>query len=180
MKRFLGPFLILVIWGVSAFGQNAPDLPSRTGTVLYPVVNLSFGDFTVSTGSSGGTVTVTTTGTRTPGGDVFLLSMGTPVQAAMFEFKLCPGRTITIRYPTTFQINGTGGSGGYINVENLTFSIDGETITDSGSGFIRFTSHKGCKDIHRVFMGGRLGVGSILANPSGPYHNDIVLTVEQQ
>jgi len=180
VNKFAFPFLVMVIWGMSAFGQNAPDLPSHTGTVLYPVVSLSFGDFTFPSGSSGGHVTVTTGGTRIPGEDVYLLSMGTPVQAGMFEFKLCPGRTVTINYPTDAQLTWTGGSGGILEIDELTFSIDGEPIVDSGNGFIKFTSHKGCNDIHRIYMGGTIRVGSILSNPSGMYHTDVVLTVVQQ
>jgi hypothetical protein len=183
VNKLFFPFLMMVIWGMSAFAQNAPGLPSRTGTVLYPVVSLSFGDFTIPSGSSGGSVTVTTGGSRIPGGDVYLLNMGTPERAAMFEFKLCPGRTITIYYPTNAQLErtgGTGGSGGSLDIESLTFLIDGGVIDAQGDGFIQFTSNKGCNDIHRIYMGGMLRVESILANPSGTYHTDVVLTIVQQ
>lgn len=181
MKRFLGPFLILVIWGVSAFGQNAPGLPPRTGTVIERVMNLSFGDFTYAAGTDGSWVSVSTNGMRSTNGSVYLMNMGTPYNAAMFEFKLCPGRTITINYSTSVVLNGSAHAGGFtMGLSNLTFSIDGETITDSGSGYIKFTSHKGCNYIHRIFVGGKLNVGPVSANTSGPYHTDVTLTVTQE
>jgi len=170
----------MFIWGINAFGQNAPDLPSRTGTVLYPIMSLSFGDFTIPASSANGYITVSCSGMRTPTGDVYLLNMGSAVQAAMFEFKLCPGRTVTINYPTDAKLIWSGGSGGNLDIVELTFEIDGVQILDSGTGFIKFNSNKGCNDIHRIFMGGKVRVGSIMSNPSGSYHTDIVLRIDQQ
>lgn len=181
MKRFIVPFLIFVIWGVNVFGQNAPGLPPRNGTVIDRVMNLSFGDFTYAASSDGSWVTVSTDGMRSSNGSVYLMDMNSPVNAALFEFKLCPGRSITINYATNVLLNGSGHASGFsIELDELTFSIDGETITNSGNGYIKFTSHKGCNYIHRIYVGGKLNVGPVSANTSGPYHTDVTLTVSQE
>ncbi|MDP4278437.1 MAG: DUF4402 domain-containing protein [Bacteroidota bacterium] len=183
MKKFSFPIILgMVAMGMSVFGQTPPQFPTRTGTVLEPVVTMSFGDFTIPVNSSGGSLTVGTDGSRTPGGDVYLLNMGTPVRAAMFEFKLCPGRTITVYYPTNAQLQGTGGSNGfgYLELKDLNFKVDGGTIDDSGTGYIKFTSNTGCNDVHRIYMGGTLKVRPLSYNPSGTYHTDVSLTIVQK
>jgi len=168
----------MAILGMSAFGQNAPDLPSRE-VVLYPVVSLSFGNFTVPSGSTGGHITVDCGGSCTSYSNVIMLNMGSipPVREAIFEFKLCPGRKITITYPTQKTISGYGVKGGEMTINDLTFLVEGGTIDNSGTGFIEFTSNKGCDEYHRIHMGGTLVVGSLSENPPGPYNTDIPLTI---
>lgn len=160
--------------------QTPPQFPTRDGVVLTPVVDMSFGDFTIPLSSSGGTVTVDTYGSRTPGNDVILLSMGTPVRAAMFEFKLCPGRSIKIIYPDRIYIDKSSGSGSKMEVINLSFRIDGENFYEYGPNYFRFTSNKGCNEIHRIYVGGVLKVSDLLSNPAGPYRSNLSLIIEQQ
>ena len=183
MKKFSFPIILgMAVISISVCGQTPPDFPTRKGTVLDPVMTMSFGDFTIPVNSSGGTLTVGTEGFRMPGGDVYLLNMGTPVRAAMFEFKLCPGRTIAVYYPTNAQLQGTGGTNGsgYLELKDLKFRIDGGTIDESGSGYIKFTSNSGCNEIHRIYMGGTLTVRPLSYNPAGTYHTDVSLTIVQQ
>lgn len=162
--------------------QTPPQFPTRDGVVLTPVVDMSFGDFTISLNSSGGTVVLGTDNSRNQTGDVYLLNRGTAVRAAMFEFKLCPGRTIKIYYPSTIQILGTGSNnnGGAMDVTNLVFRLDGGTIDEFGSGYVRFTSNKGCNDIHRIYVGGTLTARALGYNPAGTYHSNLSLMIVQQ
>lgn len=160
--------------------QTPPQFPTRDGVVLTPVVDMSFGDFTLPLNTSGGTIVLGTDGSRNQTGYVYLLNMGTAVRAAMFEFKLCPGRTIKIMYPDKISITGSGSSGGSMDVINLKFILDGGVIDEFGSGYVKFTSNKGCNEIHRIYVGGTLMVAPYSSNPAGPYHSNLSLTIEQQ
>ncbi|WP_423127263.1 DUF4402 domain-containing protein [Gaoshiqia sp. Z1-71] len=156
-------------------GQNtAPGLPQRTATVRA-VQELNLGDLTVVRGSSGGTVTVDYDGTRTATGDVVLLNMGTTAQQAIFEFKLCPGRTVILTYPT--EVTMTGVSGGTLQLHIGPIRI-GTVVIDGGSGL--FTSNKGCDDIHLIYAGGAIEVGSVATNPPGSYSGSFQITFHQQ
>lgn len=161
---------------IIAQSVTPPPFPTRDGVVLSPVVKMSFGDFTLPLGSTG-TIKLGVDNSRNEGGSVVLLNMGLPVNAAMFEFRLCPGRTIKIYYPTSVTINGTGSdnSQGRMDVTDLKFKLDGGTIDESGSGYITFTSNRGCNEIHRIYVGGTLNAGASVADNSGPYYNVDVL-----
>jgi hypothetical protein len=179
---FLAILAGLLVISLHISAQTPPQFPTRDGVVLTPVVDMSFGDFTMPLNSSGGTVVLLTDNSRNQTGDVFLLNRGTPVRAAMFEFKLCPGRSIKIYYPLTFQIFGTGSNnnGGTMDVTNLLFRLDGGTIDEFGSGFVRFTSNKGCNEIHRIYVGGTLTARALGYNPAGTYRSNLSLMIVQQ
>lgn len=174
-KLIVYPLLFLVIGGGNVLAQAPPTLPPRTPVVLEPVVPLKFGEFTAPTGSTG-TVTVTTTGDRTAGGEVFL--RGGAVQQGQFEFNLLPGRMVIVRFPTTTYITGLGVGGGQLTLDNLTFRLESGTILETGTGYIRFRSNTGSNPLHRLYMGGRLNVGTTIANPPGDYHSSVQLTIE--
>jgi hypothetical protein len=186
VKKFAFLALLAGSLVISLFvnGQTAtpPDFPTRDGVVLSPVVDMSFGDFTIPESATGGTVVLGTDGSRNQGGDAILLNMGTPVRSAMFEFKLCPGRSIKIYFPSLVQITGTGSknNGGTLDVTDLKFRVDGGTIDEFGSSYVRFTSNKGCNDIHRIYVGGTLNARSLGYNPAGTYHSNLSLTIVQQ
>lgn len=154
--------------------NNAPDLPLRTATISA-VQELSFGDLTIWTGSSGGTATVDYNGTRTATGNVVLLDMGTTAKQAIFEFKLCPGRTVTINYATRTIM--TGNNGGTLPLHIGSIRI-GSTTIDSGSGI--FTSNSGCDDLHLIYVGGTIDVGSVFSSPPGAYTGSFQITFNQQ
>lgn len=163
---------------VGIFAQTPPDLPTRKIVVLDPVINLSFGDFTVASGSNG-TLTVSTDGSRSYTGGVFPLNLGAPVHVGVFEFKLCPGRTVRISYPTDAKLYRKSGGGGDIDITGLTFAISGGTIDEKGTGYIKFTSNRGCNEIHRILVGGVISPGTTTANYPGEYYTDLSLTLEQ-
>jgi hypothetical protein len=174
-KRIIYPLLFLVIGGGIVLAQAPPTLPPRTPVVVEPVIPLKFGDFTAPIGSTG-SVSVTTTGDRTAGGEVYL--RGGAVQQGQFEFNLLPGRMVIVRFPTTAYISGLGAGGGQLTLTNLTFRLESGTILETGTGFIRFRSNTGSNHLHRLYMGGTLNVGTTIANPPGDYHSSVQLIIE--
>lgn len=166
---------VLISYSLMLTGQNqAPDLPLRSAT-LSAVQELNFGDLTIKSGSSGGTVSVDYNGTRSATGDIVLLNMGNIAQQAIFEYKLCPGRTVSVTYPTTIIMTGVNGGTLTLHVGPIRI---GSTIINFGSGI--FTSNKGCDDLHLIYAGGTIDVNSISANPSGSYTGSFQLTFNQQ
>ena len=170
MHRFcLFAFILLYIGIVPLFAQSGPDLPQRTATVRATQA-LNFGDMTILSGSSGGTVSVDHNGSRSSTGSVIMLNMGNPVQPAIFEVKICPGRMINVTFPTTTTLMGSNGG-------SMTLHLGPTSIGGSGSTFI---SNKGCDDIHLIRVGGTLDVGNIGSNPAGLYSGTFSLTFIQQ
>ncbi|WP_321438012.1 DUF4402 domain-containing protein [uncultured Bacteroides sp.] len=160
----------LSFYSTQVKGQNyAPDLPQRSGTVSS-TQNLQFGDLTIQSGSSGGTVSVGYDGSRTATGNVCLLNLGNTPHQAIFEFKLCPGRTVTITYPETTLLTGSNGGSITLHVGPTNFGTSGSV----------FTSNKGCDDVHLIYVGGTIDVGSIASNPAGLYTGSFSLTFVQE
>jgi len=169
MQRFWFLFLLICIFIVPVSAQSGPDLPQRTATV-NATQTLNFGDMTILSGSSGGTVTVDQNGSRSHTGSVILLNMGNLAQPAIFEVKICPGRMINVTFPTTTVLTGSNGG-------SMLLNLGPTSIGGSGSTFI---SNKGCDDIHLIRVGGTLNVGSIGSNPAGLYSGTFSLTFVQQ
>lgn len=152
------------------FGQfSAPSLPQRTGTIMATQA-LHFGDITIVSGSSGGTVTVSHSGMRSSTGNVILLNLGSVARQAIFEYKLCPGRMVNITYPAFITLTGQNGG-------TITLQPGPTNFGPSGASFI---SNKGCDDIHYIHMGGTIDVRGISANPGGLYTGSINITFIQQ
>lgn len=170
MQRFcLFTFILFCVAIVPLFAQSGPDLPQRTATVQATQA-LNFGDMTILSGSSGGTVSVDQNGIRSSTGSVIMLNMGNAVQPAIFEVKICPGRMINVTFPTTAVLTGSNGG-------SMLLHLGPTNIGGSGSTFI---SNKGCDDIHLIRVGGTLDVGSIGSNPAGLYTGTFSLTFIQQ
>jgi hypothetical protein len=153
--------------------NNAPPLPQRTATATV-TQHLSFGDISVEATSTGGTVTIDYTGSRTSTPEVYLLNLGYPVEQAILEFHLCPGRSVKVLFNPLVQLT----HGSY----NMNLAIDrmriGTTlITASGQSFF---SNKGCNDTHYIEVGGTLTVGNLLANPPGEYTGSFSVTLAQE
>lgn len=146
-----------------------PSLPNRS-IVVSATQPLSFGPMTVLSGSSGGTVILEHDGTRVSTGEVVLLNSGDLSHQAIFELKLCPGRSVMVNYTPTIQLIGS--NGGY-----LTMDIGPTNLGSNGSVF---TSNLGCDDTHLINVGGTLHVGSIYANPPGTYSGSFSIVFVQQ
>jgi hypothetical protein len=174
-KQIIYPLLFLVIGGGNVLAQMPPNLPQRTPLVVSPSMSLMFGDFWYASGTNG-SVTVSPSGVRTPGGNVFLL--GGNVQQGQFEFNLLPGRIVVVRSDPMppFQISSP--NGGLINITNLLFELASGTYLERGNGYIRFRSNSGSNPLHRLYMGGTLEVDHSFPSNPGVYYNQIQLTIE--
>ena len=84
-----------------------PVLPQRAITV-HASQKLNFGLFYDKSGY-GGSISVDPQGTRTVTGGIAILP-SYPGQPALFEIKLCQGRSITISYPLETTLTSTGGA----------------------------------------------------------------------
>ncbi len=170
MQRFfISTFILFLISIVPIFAQSGPELPQRIATVRA-TQTLSFGDLTVLTGSSGGTVIVDYNGSRSYTGSLLMLNLGHTAQPAIFEVKICPGRMVNVTFPATTVLAGSNGG-------SITLNLGPTSIGGSGSTFI---SNKGCDDIHLIRVGGSINVGSTLINPPGIYTGTFSLTFVQQ
>lgn len=159
----------LLISSLEVSGQTPPSLPERTG-ILTVTQTLHFGDLTLKTGASSGTVTVDYNGSRTATGDVILLNMGNTAKPAIFQFKLCPGRTVIITYSPTVYLTGSNGGSILLHIGPTSCGISGA----------QFTSNKGCDDTHYVNVGGTIDISPISSNPAGLYTGSFDLTFNQQ
>ncbi|MDR3705755.1 MAG: DUF4402 domain-containing protein [Paludibacteraceae bacterium] len=171
MKRFIVFFICVhLFFGLEvAMGQSAPNPPDRTGT-LRVTQTLHFGDIALKSPTSSGSVTVDFGGTRIPAGDVILLNMGNTAKPAIFEFKLCPGRTVTITYSLTVPLTASNGN-------TITLHIGPTNLGSSGAIFI---SNKGCDDTHLIKVGGTIDILPMSFNQAGLYTGSFDLTFNQQ
>jgi len=170
IKYFILTGLFLIQNIVFLSGQsNAPGLPQRSGTIMATQA-LHFGDISIVSGSSGGTVTISHNGMRSSTGNVILLNLGNIPRQAIFEYKLCPGRMVNITFPPMVTLTGERGG-------TLFLQTGPTNLGPSGSSFI---SNKGCDDTHYIHMGGTLEVKGISSNPGGLYTGSINITFIQE
>lgn len=176
MKKSILMFSALfVLFNSILEGQNnaPPPLPQRIATATV-ISELSFGDITLESISTGGTVSVTPTGVRNYSGSVVLMNLGLSAFPAELAFKLCPGRSIKVLYDPIYTLsNGT---------HSMNFAIDDiqigtTTITNSGQSF---TSNKGCNDTHVIKVGATLTVGPLASNSRGLYTGEFEITLAQE
>src|SRR6185295_15590725 len=95
IKTFL--IIVLVLISVFSFAQIDPtdSIPGDPGAItVYTVQNMSFGAF--SNGISGGTVIVSTNGTRSVTGDVVLLNLGTTYFQSIFDIDAPIGSIVSL------------------------------------------------------------------------------------
>ena len=145
------------------YSQENPPIPIEVKVRTARFLN--FGSFTI--GNSGGTVIVDPNGQRTKTGDVILLNLGSTVSSAMYEVTANPGTLITISHDLNFVLSGSNGD--YVNVDNLTYSVNKTFITTAAS-----------TSINEIEVGGTLNVGNLSYNRPGAYSGTITLTFIQQ
>lgn len=154
-----GLIFIAISFGVKA--QENPPVPIQVE--VRTARNLSFGSFT--TGSSGGNVSVSWESQRTVTGDIFKLSFGEPVSAALFDVYANPGTIIQIQdYGETELDNGSGGKI-YLTIDS--FSTGQRTF---------ITQELNAQIPNEVFIGGTLRIpGDPSGTLSGKYQGTFIL-----
>jgi Domain of unknown function (DUF4402) len=170
LKKIRLFFFIVVLSLISpdVFSQGVPtdSLPGDPGNIsVYTVQNIHFGAFTQ--GAIGGSVILSSGGTRTATGDVVLLNMGVTYYPAIIEVDAIVGTVISI-------VNGpnatlTGSNGG-----SMSMSIGSSS---PGSPFVNVIQPPGRTP---VYIGGTLIVGSPASNPPGTYSGTFYITFNQE
>ncbi|MBE0661523.1 MAG: DUF4402 domain-containing protein [Bacteroidales bacterium] len=159
-------FVFFLTIGVfnNVFAQGSPFPPPREIRV-FATQELGFGGF--YTGSAGGNVIISPTGSRSATGTVVLA--GGLGQPAIFIIELLPGRLVNIMISpqTTFLTRIAGG-------ETMTMTIG---PTDKGTSFVTSAGHPFRTPVQ---IGGTLHVGSIISNPAGEYTGNFNVTFIQE
>ena len=105
-KIYLALLVLFILFCTKeTFAQ--PVLPQRAITV-YPSQALNFGLF-YSRDGSGGTISVDPQGNRSVTGSIGTVPSH-PGKPALFEVKLCQGRTVTLSYQPTTILTGADGN----------------------------------------------------------------------
>ncbi len=158
--HFLFSSMVLIFFCFSASAQEEPPRPLQVTTFQ----NLSFG--AVIQGTVGGKVIIDPQGSRSVTGDLIPVNMGYTYYPAIFEIRAIPGCLITIVNGPDIIMNGPGGT--------LTMHI-GASIPNSP-----FVNTRNPSSPIQVRIGGTLTVGTSMANPSGNYIGNFMVTFAQQ
>jgi Domain of unknown function (DUF4402) len=147
-----------------SFGQTDPTdtIPGDPGGIsVYPVQNMSFGAF--SNGGSGGSVIISTNGTRSVTGNVVPLNMGTQYFQAIFDIDAPIGSIVSILNGSDATLTGSNGG-------SMSMHIGG---SDPPSPFITIVAQPLRT---QVSIAGTLTVGSAATNPPGNYNGTFYIT----
>ncbi len=158
-------FLATILFACATFSFAQPVLPQRTISVT-PTQNIHFG--TVCVTGSGGTVTVGFDGSRTATGGVTLLAVSPSAQPAIFEIKLCQGRSVIISFDATTTLTGSEGG-------SLTMLIG---PTEKGINGASFLTNADCSFITPLRVGGTLNIPG--AAIPGIYSGSFAITFNQE
>lgn len=157
-----------VFFSVISFAQINPtdSLPGDPGGIsVYTVQNISFGAFTG--GSSGGTVIISTSGTRSVTGDVVALNLGTSYFQSIFEIDAPQGTVISITNGPNAVL--TGSNGGTMSMQ-IGASNPASPLITTAIQPLRTA----------VSIGGTLTVGNAAANPPGAYNGTFYITFNHE
>ena len=163
--------LLITGFGLLSYCSFAQGDPTDTipgdpgGLSAYTVQNMSFGAF--STGTTGGTVIVSTNGTRAVTGDVVPLNLGTQYFQAIFDIDAPIGSIISLLNGSDATLTGSNGG-------SMSMHIGG---SDPPSPFITIVSQP---TRTQVSIAGTLTVGSPAANPPGAYNGTFYITFNQE
>lgn len=158
-KRFKRRQLLSLIFGSLVFLLCSLFLDAAPKPKI--VQDLSFGTF--STGNTGGTVTVTSIGSRSATGDIFLVQTD-PGAPAIMQVNFNNANLVTITVGNTVSL--TNGSGGSMILQINDFYPASP-----------FTPIPGNNDIN---IGGTLTVGPAASTPPGSYTGSFDITFNAQ
>jgi hypothetical protein len=143
----------------------AQVLPPRPITVTVTGQALSFGAF--SHGVAGGTVTITSAGSRIATGDIILLNLGFSFSTALYQIVGNPGTMVSLLNGPDATLTGSGGG-------SMSLHIGGSS---PASPFIITTVPPVYTSLN---VGGVLTVGSPASNPPGNYSGTFNITFIQE
>jgi hypothetical protein len=129
------------------------------------VQNLSFGAF--SQGSLGGTISISTDGSRSVTGSIVPLNFGVNYFQAIFEIEAPEGTVISIMNGGNVTLNGSNGGSMMLQIGN----------SDPASPFAITIPPPGKT---RVNFGGTLTIGSPAQNPPGNYSGTFSITFNNE
>jgi hypothetical protein len=157
---WLLPFMFSVI-EVSA--QENPPIPIEVEVRVKQFLN--FGTFIV--GTNGGTVRVSSNGTRIANNDIYLMNMGATHTFAIFDVYANTGTIIQIQPHLETTLSGPSGS-------DVRLRVDIYQDVSTGPTFIVAESPR------EVIVGGSLHIDSQAAGPPGIYNGILHLTFIHQ
>jgi hypothetical protein len=131
----------------------------------YPVQDFNFGTF--YQGSTGGSLTISTDGSRSSTGDVVLLNTGQAVSQAIFDIEAPENALISIVIGSNSTLYGS--NGGTMKLE----------ITGSNPATL-FLNTAVPPDRSRVHFSGRLLIGDIMTSPPGIYQGTFSITFNNE
>lgn len=161
-KRTAALVIMFCFTGILLVAQEDPPKPITVETTAQ---NLAFGAF--YHGPAGGTVSISSAGSRTSGGSVVLLGLGYSFSPALFYIRGNPGTIISLLNGPAIQLNGSGGG-------TLTLSLG---LTDPVSPFVLTNPYPVPTELR---VGGTLSVGSSGTNPPGSYNGTFEIIFNQQ
>jgi len=166
-KPYFMPAVVItmtMIFCSLAFNSSAQvdSLPGDPGVVTaYTMQAMSFGTF--SRGSTGGSIIISPSGTRSVTGGAVALSTGIAFYPAIFDIDVLYGSIVSITNGPDVTLTGSNGG-------SMSMHVGG---SNPGSPFITtvnqpFRTH--------VSIGGTLTVGTLLSNPPGMYSGSFYVT----
>jgi hypothetical protein len=168
MKIMLTIRLLRFKFGVGIFCASfcLSSLPSFSQiSSVTSVQNLSFGAF--SQGSLGGTISISTDGSRSVTGSIVPLNFGVNYFQAIFEIEAPEGTVISIMNGGNVTLNGSNGGSMILQIGN----------SDPASPFAITIPPPGKT---RVNFGGTLTIGSPAQNPPGNYSGTFSITFNNE
>jgi hypothetical protein len=159
IKKLVIPLFCLLATGVKAQVDTLPGDPAVI--MAYTIQHLHFGTF--SAGNTGGTLILSTTGSRTTTGTVVAINQGASASAAMFDVDAVYGAMVSVLNGPDVTLTGSNGGSMLMHIG----------ASNPASPFI--TTVRQPLRTH-VYIGATLTVGSQAANPPGTYSGNFYVT----
>jgi hypothetical protein len=161
LKKYSQPkHILLLLFLLFSFSFSA-----LSQITAFPIQDFSFGTF--YQGNAGGTISLSTEGSRTSAGDIVLLNSGPATSQAVFEIEAPENTLISIL--TGLNTTLTGSNGGTMALE----------ITGSNPESL-FTHTAVSPGRSRIHFSGKLTVGDQIASPAGIYQGTISITFNNE
>ena len=155
-----------MIFCVCSFQAVAQEMPPKPISVFVdPEQEMSFGAFYPL--NAGGTITISSSGSRSTTGDVVLINQQFTYTPASFQIEALPGTLINIQNGPDVILYGSNGGTMTLHLED----------SDPPSPFITSVAPP---DRTEVKIGGTLIVGNISTNGAGNYNGTFTIIFNQE